>query len=138
MARWVADLTRLYRSDPALFERDCDPSGFQWVDASDSEQSVISYLRRGRQPHDERLIILNFTPVPRFNYAIGVPRDGHWTELLNSDAGIYGGSGQGNLGGVLSTPLPWHGFPHRLTLTLPPLGALVLKGPQKATLSRPE
>lgn len=138
MARWVADLNRLYRSDPALFERDCDPSGFQWVDASDSEQSVISYLRRGRQPHDERLIILNFTPVPRFNYAIGVPRDGHWTELLNSDAGIYGGSGQGNLGGVLSTPLPWHGFPHRLTLTLPPLGALVLKGPQKATLSRPE
>ncbi|MGH2626857.1 MAG: 1,4-alpha-glucan branching enzyme, partial [Anaerolineales bacterium] len=98
--RWVADLNRLYRGEPAMHELDFDPAGFEWIDANDSEQSTVSFLRRGGSTDDLILVICNFTPVPRFGYRVGVPRPGRWQEMLNSDSPEYGGSGVGNLGGA--------------------------------------
>src|SRR6185369_10810372 len=92
-------------------------AGFEWIDGGDRANSVISYLRRGREPADLLLVVCNCTPVPHANYAVGVPRGGWWEECLNSDAALYGGSGQGNLGGVEATPAPWHGRYHSLRLT---------------------
>ncbi|MCT8337691.1 1,4-alpha-glucan branching protein GlgB [Methanoculleus sp. Afa-1] len=123
--RWVTDLNRLYRREPALHERDADPAGFEWVDFSDVEKSVVSYLRRGRSADDVVLVACNFTPVPRYNYRVGVPFGGFWKEVLNSDATEYGGSGVGNLGGVEAEQVPAHGRPWSLPLTLPPLAAVV-------------
>ncbi|HEX9098000.1 MAG TPA: 1,4-alpha-glucan branching protein GlgB [Candidatus Dormibacteraeota bacterium] len=126
LSRWTGDLNRVIREERPLHELDFDPAGFAWIDASDSEQSVISFMRRSTK--DELLIaIFNFTPVPRYNYQIGAPLPGRWLELLNSDAPIYGGSGQGNLGGVDAAPVGRHGHLHSLTLTLPPLAAVFLK-----------
>jgi len=127
--RWVEDLNRLYRTEPALHELDTDPAGFAWVDANDAENSVLSFVRRGRTTEHEVLAIFNLTPVPRHNYRLGARR-GRWREVLNSDAREYGGSGQGNLGGAETVPIPSHGQPHSLTLTLPPLSALFLRGPE--------
>ena len=125
--RWVQDLNRLLREQPALHEVDFDPSGFSWIDCNDSEQSVIALLRRGRSPDEVIVAAFNFTPVPRYNYRIGVPSGGFWRELLNSDASEYGGSGQGNMGGLQSAPLGWHGHPHSIMATLPPLAAVFFK-----------
>jgi 1,4-alpha-glucan branching enzyme len=125
LMRWIADLNRLYRSEPALHELDFSPDGFTWVDANDSEQSVASFLRSssdGRQV----LVACNFTPVPRSAYRLGVPRGGRWTEALNGDAQLYGGSGWGNYGGVDALPEEWHGKPWSLLVTLPPLAAVFL------------
>jgi 1,4-alpha-glucan branching enzyme len=127
LRHWVGDLNRILREENALHEIDFDPAGFSWIDASDNEQSVVSLLRRGVAPDDVIMAAFNFTPVPRHNYQIGAPVSGHWRELLNSDAPMYGGSGQGNLGGVDSRPVGRHGHLHSLTLTLPPLGAIFLK-----------
>jgi len=125
--RLVRDLNRLYRAEPALHAFDFQNDGFAWVDLHDAESSIVSYLRKGRDARDQVLVVCNFTPVPRANYRVGVPRGGYWRELLNSDAGIYGGSGQGNLGGVEAVPLPMHGHDHSLNLTLPPLAVLCFK-----------
>ncbi|MBN2123266.1 MAG: 1,4-alpha-glucan branching protein GlgB [Deltaproteobacteria bacterium] len=125
--RWVMDLNRLYRSESALYERDFDPGGFAWIDCNDSQQSTLAMMRRGNEEDDVILIGCNFTPVPRHNYRIGAPATGFWREVLNSDAEHYGGSGQGNMGGVEASPLPFHGLPFSLTLTLPPLGIVFLK-----------
>ncbi len=125
--RLVAHLNGLYRGDPALHELDADPAGFSWVDANDWEDSVVTFLRRGRDEADVVLIGCNFTPVPRHNYRAGVPRGGFWREVLNTDATEYGGSGQGNLGGVEAAPVPCHGHPFSLNLTLPPLAAVYLR-----------
>jgi 1,4-alpha-glucan branching enzyme len=126
LSRWTGDLNRVMREERPLHELDFDPSGFAWIDITDAEQSVISFMRRSS--NDELIIaVFNFTPVPRHNYQIGAPLPGRWLELLNSDAPIYGGSGQGNLGGVDAVPIGKHGHLHSLTLTLPPLGALFLK-----------
>jgi len=130
LSHWVGDLNRILREENALHELDFDPAGFSWIDASDNEQSVVSLLRRGVAPDDVVMAAFNFTPVPRHDYQIGAPVPGHWRELLNSDAPMYGGSGQGNLGGVDSRPVGRHGHLHSLTLTLPPLGAIFLK-PEK-------
>jgi 1,4-alpha-glucan branching enzyme len=127
IARWLEDLNRLYREDPALHELDCNPDGFEWIDGSDAEHSVIAFLRRGKPPAEPIAVVFNFTPVPRDNYRIGVPGRGYWRELLNSDAPEYGGSGKGNQGGVEAVPIPMHGKSHSLTLSLPPLGVLFLK-----------
>jgi 1,4-alpha-glucan branching enzyme len=124
--RWLEDLNRTYRERPALHERDCEPGGFEWVDANDSVQSTISFLRRGRQSGDVALVVANFTPLPRYNHRVGVPSGGRWVELLNSDATLYGGSGQGNVGGSEANPVPFHGRQWSLNLVLPPLGLLVL------------
>jgi 1,4-alpha-glucan branching enzyme len=127
LQRWVADLNRLYRKERALHEMDFDPVGFEWVDCNDSVDSTLSWIRKSEAPREIILVICNFTPVPRPNYRVGVPHPGLWHERLNSDATEYGGSGHGNLGGVKSSPVPFHGRPCSLNLTLPPLGALFLK-----------
>jgi 1,4-alpha-glucan branching enzyme len=127
LQRFVRDLNTLYRGEPALHERDCDPAGFEWIDANDYEQSVICFLRRGRDPNDPVVIAMNFTPVPRNNYRIGVTQGGRWDEIFNSDAPLYCGSGQGNLGGVDAAPVGWHGRPYLLNVTLPPLGLVMFK-----------
>jgi 1,4-alpha-glucan branching enzyme len=122
----VGELNRLYRSEPALHQLDCEPAGFRWLDADDADRSVLAYERIARD--GERVIAaLNFTPVPRFNYAIGVTAPGLWRELLNTDAAEFGGSGQGNLGGAEAAPVRAHGRALSLNVTLPPLGAVLFK-----------
>ncbi|HEX6202684.1 MAG TPA: 1,4-alpha-glucan branching protein GlgB [Thermoanaerobaculia bacterium] len=128
LSRLVSDLNRLYRAEPALHELDCDPAGFEWVDASDAEHSVLSFLRRGRDRQEVLIAVFNFTPIPRTAYRIGVPGGGRWQEVLNTDAPEYGGSGQGNLGGLDASPTPLHGRSHSLAVTIPPLGMVVFKG----------
>jgi 1,4-alpha-glucan branching enzyme len=127
LQRWVRDLNTFYRAETALHTTDCNPAGFEWIDANDWEASVVSYLRRGQSTDDLLLIICNFTPIPRHNYKVGVPKGGHWQEVLNSDAPLYGGSGQGNLGGATTSPVPYHGRPYLLNITVPPLGMVVFK-----------
>jgi 1,4-alpha-glucan branching enzyme len=133
LQQWVTDLNRLYRQEPALFERDSDPAGFEWVDCTDAESSVVSFLRKGKSTDDEILIVCNFTPIPRPNYRIGASQGGFWKEVLNSDAAEYGGSGWGNLGGIDAVPIPLHGRAHSITLTLPPLAALFFKHPGRSS-----
>ena len=126
MQRWVADLNRLYREEPALHELDFDPAGFEWIDTADQSSSTLSYLRRARNG-DTVLVVCNFTPVPRLGFRLGVPHAGFWREVANSDAREYGGSGMGNFGGVPSEPVASHERLHSLTLTLPPLATLIFK-----------
>ncbi len=127
LQRWIGTLNRFYVGERALHERDCEPAGFEWINADDADQSVLSFLRKDSSGGDIIAIICNFTPMPRTNYRIGVPRAGHWREILNSDAQEHGGSGHGNLGGVKATPVGSHGRPFSLNLSLPPLGAVFLK-----------
>ena len=126
LCKWVKDLNRMYRSTPALHERDFSAEGFEWIDCDNADDSVIVYLRRGRQPADWVLVACNFTPVPRTGYRVGVPLGGRWLERLNSDAPEYGGSGCGNLGGVEATSAPSHGRAYSVSLHLPPLAVIVL------------
>jgi 1,4-alpha-glucan branching enzyme len=125
--RWVGDLNRLLRGEPALYAKDFDPSGFEWVDANDAEASVLSFLRKGGDGDADVLCVFNFTPVARQAYRVGVPRGGFWEEILNSDAVIYGGGGWGNFGRVEAAPVSAHGRPFSLALTLPPLSAVFLR-----------
>jgi 1,4-alpha-glucan branching enzyme len=121
----VRDLNRLYRMTPALYRLDCEPGGFSWIDAANGAESVLSYLRRGCEEHELAVTVCNFTPVPRHDYRIGVPRPGHYRERVNTDAQLYGGSGIGNAGGVEAEPHPMHGHAYSLRLQLPPLGVLI-------------
>jgi 1,4-alpha-glucan branching enzyme len=125
--RWMADLNRVYREQPALHARDFQQDGFRWVQRGDWEQSALSFLRLGADGTPPVLAVCNFTPMARFNYRLGVPRAGYWRELLNSDAQIYGGSGLGNQGGAEAAPMPYEDFSHSLTLTLPPLAVVFFK-----------
>ena len=134
LQRWVRDLNTLYRGQPALHELDFDAGGFTWIDCSDVQRSVISFLRRGRNPADQLLVVCNFTPAVRANYRVGVPQQGFWKEVLNSDAPLYGGSGQGNFGGCEAAPLPIHRQQFSLNMTLPPLGVLIYQ-PESTLLS---
>jgi 1,4-alpha-glucan branching enzyme len=127
MQKWVKDLNHLYKADPAMYELDFSINGFEWTDSHDWEQSVISFIRRGKDTENIILIVCNFTPVPRHNYKVGVLREGFWREVLNSDAEIYGGSGCGNSGGVEASAKPVHGRKHSISLTLPPLSVLFFK-----------
>ena len=124
--RMVKDLNRIYRSDPSLHEVDFEPAGFQWMDCSDWEQSVVTFCRFARNQTTLLLCACNFTPITRQGYRVGVPRPGYYREILNTDAALYGGSDVGNSGGVPSEPTPWHGQPHSVVLTLPPLAAVWL------------
>lgn len=124
--RLIGDLNRLYRTEPALHELDCDPRGFEWIDANDADASVYSFLRKSRNG-EQILIVINATPVVREDYRIGVPAGGWWRELFNSNSEYYWGSGQGNAGGVMAEAIPTHGREFSLRLRLPPLGALFLK-----------
>ena len=125
--QWVRDLNSALRNQPALHELDCDPAGFEWVDCSDAENSIICFLRKAKQGGQAVLVVCHFTPIPRYNYRVGVPQDGYWEELLNSDATIYGGSGLGNYGGAQAEPIVWHGRSFSLNLTLPPLAMVMFK-----------
>ena len=125
--RWVKDLNSLYKSEPALYELDFSNEGFQWIDFHNWEQSTISFMRKGKDDSPMMLVACNFTPIPRYNYRVGVPFGGYWKEVLNSDAEVYEGSGHGNAGGMDASPTPSHGMYHSLTLTLPPLGILLFK-----------
>jgi len=127
LQRWVRDLNTLYRGQSSLYEFDSNPAGFEWVDCKDSQRSVISFLRRGRSAGDQILFVCNFTPVVIENYRVGVPLEGSWKEILNGDAPLYGGSGQGNFGGLSTIPLPIHGRPFTLNMRLPPLGVVAFQ-----------
>ncbi|MFI5304412.1 MAG: 1,4-alpha-glucan branching protein GlgB [Nitrospiria bacterium] len=126
--RWVKDLNNLYKTEPALHELDFQNEGFGWIDLQDWEQSIISFARFGKASDSVILAVCNFTPIPRYQYQIGVPRKGFWKEVLNSDAAIYGGNNIGNSGGVNSSFLAMHGQPASIFLTLPPLAIVLLKG----------
>ncbi|HEX4274985.1 MAG TPA: 1,4-alpha-glucan branching protein GlgB [Bryobacteraceae bacterium] len=127
LQRWVRDLNTFLRGEPALYELDCDSAGFEWVDCNDMNRSVISFLRKGRQGSHTLLFVCNFTPATHRNYRLGAPEGGFWMEVLNGDAPLYGGSGQGNLGGVDANPLPVHGRPWSLSIVVPPLSTVVFK-----------
>ena len=127
LARLMGDLNHLYRSEPALHAKDCDPGGFRWVEGNDSEHSILAYLRFGFETDPPILVAFNFTPVVRRNYRLGVPRGGEWKEIHNSDAPIYGGSGQGNFSKVDAVPIGSQGQPHSISVTLPPLAMVLFK-----------
>ena len=127
LQRYVADLNRLYQSQPALHEVDFHYSGFEWIDFHDWEQSILCFLRRAKDPQDFLVVVCNFTPVLRTDYRTGVPEDGYYRELLNSESAGYGGSNLGNCGGVRAEAIPSHGRPYSLRLTVPPLSVTVLK-----------
>jgi 1,4-alpha-glucan branching enzyme len=124
---FTRDLNALYRREPALFRLDFDWRGFEWVDFRDADSTVVSFLRRSLDPHDEILFVFNFTPVVRENYRLGVDSPGYWREILNSDSAHYGGSNVGLGGGVNAGQPGSHGRAYALSLTLPPLGFLALK-----------
>jgi 1,4-alpha-glucan branching enzyme len=127
LQRWVRDLNTFMRGEPALYELDSDPSGFEWIDCNDVGRSMVIFLRKGVHQNDTLLFVCNFTPEPQHNYRVGAPGGGFWKEVMNGDALIYGGSGQGNMGGVEASPLPMHGRPWSLSLTAPPLSTVVFK-----------
>jgi 1,4-alpha-glucan branching enzyme len=127
MQKWMQALNTLYKQEPSLFLHDFQTSGFQWIDGGDWQKSIIIFMRQGDLAEDKIIIICNFTPETRFGYRVGVPEQGFWKELINSDGKEYGGSGQGNFGGKKTDMVKSHGFPQSLSLTLPPLGVLFLK-----------
>ncbi len=124
---WVRDLNRLYRTEPALFELDFDPAGFEWINCNDAAASTLSFLRKARSTDDLILVVCNFTPVTREGYVVGAPRGGYWKEILNGDSPWYGGSGQGNAGGQHAQAVSANERPFSLVLTLPPLTAVFFK-----------
>jgi 1,4-alpha-glucan branching enzyme len=122
----MRDLNRVYRAHPALWQADIEPEGFEWIYANDAEQSVLSFLRKGRDEGAQLACVANLTPVPRSGYRVGLPAPGRWAEVLNTDAVEWGGSGVGNLGEVFAEDRPWHGYRWSAAVTLPPLGVLWL------------
>ncbi len=127
LKRWVEDLNRFYRNEPALYQQDFNRDGFQWMDCHYAEKSVLSFVRRGYRPDNTVLVVCNFTPIVRENYLVGVPSGGYWHEVLNSDTELYGGSGVGNFGGVEAGPVSAGDMFHSLMLRLPPLAVLFFK-----------
>jgi 1,4-alpha-glucan branching enzyme len=123
----VRDLNSLYRREPALHQLDYDPAGFEWIDCTDNENSVISFVRRARHAEETVVVVLNLTPVAREDYRLGVPAAGRYREIINTDAEIYGGGNIGNGGALETVPKASHGHPQSIELTLPPLSALILK-----------
>ena len=124
---WVRDLNHLYQAQPALYERDFVPDGFRWIDANDNDNSVLTFIRFAKDPADFVVVACNFTPIVRGSYRIGVPAAGYYAELLNSDAAQYGGDNIGNMGGKQTEQVASHGFEQSLSLTVPPLGIVILK-----------
>jgi 1,4-alpha-glucan branching enzyme len=123
----VRDLNGAYRGEPALHVRDTDPAGFRWLEADDREGSTLAFLRLGQGERDVVAVACNFTPVPRELHRLGVPIEGRWDEILNSDSAAYGGSGVGNLGGMQAEPEPWHGCEWSLPIALPPLATVFFR-----------
>jgi 1,4-alpha-glucan branching enzyme len=127
LRRLIGDLNAMYRREPALHELDFDSAGFSWIQADDAANSTYAWVRHAKADREQVVVVLNMTPVPRHNYRVGVPRPGFYREILNSDASLYGGGNIGNAGGVQSEPTPMHGRQQSVSITLPPLGMLVLK-----------
>jgi 1,4-alpha-glucan branching enzyme len=127
MQNFMRDLNHFYKSEPAVWDGDFDLSGFWWIDCSDAENSVLSFMRQNQDGSRRVAVIMNLTPVLRHNYRIGVPQAGFWKEVINTDSGNYAGSNQGNLGGVNADEMKMHGQPYSLNLTLPPLSVLALR-----------
>ena len=127
MRRWVEAINHVYRDEPAMHELECDPAGFEWIDCNDAQASVVSLMRKSKNPKDTIVVACNFTPIPRMDYRVGVPHAGFWRETLNSDGKEYGGSGSGNFGGREAEEIASHGKPFSIRLMLPPLGTLFLK-----------
>ncbi len=123
----LKDLNSIYKQEASLYECDFESSGFEWIDGSDAEHGILSFLRKSRQSQEPIVVVCNFTPTPQYEYRAGVPFNGFWKEIFNSDAREYGGSGMGNLGGRSADEIPFHGRPHSLSLTIPPLACLYLK-----------
>jgi 1,4-alpha-glucan branching enzyme len=127
LQRFVRDLNRIYAAEPALYELDYDPEGFQWIDFRDKDATVVSFMRRGKDSRGQMVFVFNFTPVPRESYRVGAPLPGRYRLMINSDAAVYGGSDAGCGADMTADPKPWHGQPCSLNLQLPPLGMLMLK-----------
>jgi 1,4-alpha-glucan branching enzyme len=138
LQRWVRDLNAVYRREPALYQRDDSPDGFEWIDCSDHEGNVVSFVRRAADPNDMLLFVCNFAAVPRYDYRIGAPVGGVWAEILNSDATTYGGAGMGNFGAVEASAEPKHGRPYSLSLTLPPLAVVAFRVPRTQAPAPPD
>ena len=127
LQKYVMDLNYLYRSEPALYEVDFSYEGFEWIDFRDTDHSVISFIRKAKDPKDFLVIVCNLTPVPRIGYRLGVPEHCFYKELLNSDSQIYWGSNLGNAGSTHSEEIPWQGRPYSMNIVLPPLSVLIFK-----------
>lgn len=127
LQRWVKDLNEYYKNEPCLYEIDFSQDGFEWIDFQDSDATIISFLRKSYKTDSQLLVVCNFTPVPRFNYNIGVPEPGFWKQCLNSNAKVYGGTGLGNSEEVKSSPIPAHGRRQSISLTLPPLSVVYFR-----------
>jgi 1,4-alpha-glucan branching enzyme len=127
LQKFVMDINHLYRSEPSLYEVDFDYHGFEWIDFRDTDNSIISFIRKAKDTRDFLVVVFNFTPVPRSGYRIGVPEHCFYREMLNSDSRLYGGSDMGNSGGLHSDEIPWHGRPCSILVTLPPLSMVVFK-----------
>jgi 1,4-alpha-glucan branching enzyme len=127
LQRFLADLNRLYRNEPALYEVDFDYTGFEWIDFMDSDNSIITFMRRASDYKDVLVFVCNFTPVYRENYRVGVPFHCGYKELLNTDSEIYWGSNKGNYGGLRSDEMAWHNQPYSLDLKIPPLSTMIFK-----------
>jgi 1,4-alpha-glucan branching enzyme len=123
----VRDLNGVYRANPSLHAKDCEPDGFEWIDLNDAENSTYSFIRHGHNGDAPVVVVCNFTPIERVDYRVGVPAEGHWTEILNIDAEIYGGENRGNMGGVTADGAHWQGQPASINITLPPLSVLMLQ-----------
>ena len=127
LQKFVGDLNRVYRREPALHENDFDHTGFEWIDCHNWEESVLCYIRKAKNPQDYVIVCCNFTPVPRVGYRLGVPEKAWYAEIVNSDSMFYGGSNVGNGPGLHADDVPWHGRPYSLNMTLPPLSCVMLK-----------
>jgi 1,4-alpha-glucan branching enzyme len=127
LKNFVKELNRIYHSEPCMYESDMDHSGFEWIDFRDADATVVSFIRRDRAGKVNLIFVFNFTPLPRNNYRIGVPFPGYYQEIMNSDAGIFGGSNMGLGGGIRSEDIPCHGKQYSINLQLPPLAMLLLK-----------
>ena len=135
MKRFFRDLNHLYCSEPALYEQDCNEGGFEWIDCNDNNHSVVSFIRRAKDGKDFVVTVCNFTPQPHSHYRVGVPEPGFYTEIFNSDAGNYGGSNMGNLGGKWTDDWFFHDYQQSLDLCLPPLGVVVFQLDKKKTIA---
>ena len=122
----VRDLNTLYRSLPALHEKDCEAEGFRWIEANAADESVFAWIREGNEGASPVVVLSNFTPVERAEWRCGLPLAGTWREVLNTDAGIYGGEGRGNMGKVIALEDGWHDQPASARVTIPPLSTVML------------
>ena len=125
----MRDLNHIYRDEPALWEADSDPAGFRWIDADDADSNMIAFMRIAPSTGRRVVCVCNFSPVMRSRFRVGVPAAGWYREILNTDSAIYGGGNVGNMGGVQSSAIGSHGFPHSIAIELPPLAVLWFAAP---------